>query len=161
MVPSTLDTSSSLRFLCPVETCQRACKTKAGWTAHLHSVHPHLDFSQFQTRNTVVNLPRHTVSLISTHSDHRRDLASSPLGDKDAYAGPENDFEMWQDIILDNAIGDGSPRSSPLWDYNTSGRKNDCHSVINGKWLVSFIALLIDNLQVDHATRMVVHCWNQ
>jgi len=78
-------------FLCPVPTCRRAYKSKSSWTKHLCSVHAHLDFSEFQTENTIVDLPR--VSLIPPLDNHNlASLPTLPVGPN--YAQPSSDLEM-------------------------------------------------------------------
>jgi hypothetical protein len=134
--PTNHNTISSQRFLCPVPTCQRACKTKSGWTRHLRSVHPHLDFSGFQSQNPIINLS-HFVSLIPTHGN-RRGLASSPIGGLD-YADTGRDVEM-EDMTLNsdgatrNDFAHSDPRSSPSRDSEL-GNDNEHHPIVNGKFI--------------------------
>lgn len=93
---------TSQRFRCPVETCQRACKTKAGWTKHLRLVHAHLDFSTLQSQDFIINLPHYGSSLLPTlnNSGGLASLPPSPVGSD--YAHTRSDFEM-EDIAHDNA----------------------------------------------------------
>lgn len=120
-------TNSSLRFLCPVNTCQRACISKPGWTAHLRSIHPHLDFSNLD-QNPIVNLSRHVQPLIST-SGNRNDLASSPVVGH-AHTESWSDVEM-EDLTLDDA------NNLPSYDSDLGDSDSDVeyHPVMNGKCL--------------------------
>jgi hypothetical protein len=164
MVPNTnsshQDTAApSWRSFCPVESCQRACKSKTGWTAHLRSVHPHLDFSNLQSRQLIANLshPSH-VSL----NVNCRDFASSPVRD-DYAAASESGSNIEMEGTTFNPIRNDIPcpdlRSSQLRGSDF-GDGNEYHPVINGKSLFSDInpvlKFLMDNLQVNHVTRMAI-----
>ena len=121
---------SSQRFLCPVGTCQRACKTKATWTRHLRLAHAHLDISNFQSQNAIIDLPY--ISSLPT-LDNRRDLGSLPtlpVTPNPNYAHAEYDFEM-EDIGSDSFHSD--LRSSPSHGSKVGDNK-ELHPIINGRF---------------------------
>ncbi len=142
-------TNSSLRFLCPVKTCQRACKSKPGWTAHLRSVHPHLDFSTL-SQSPIVNLSHHVQPLIQTPTNSRNDLASSPVVNyahaeswsdvkmEDLASSPVVDHahtESWSDVEMEDfTLDDANDFPSPH-DSNVGNGDVDYHPVMNGKCL--------------------------
>jgi hypothetical protein len=132
--------SPSQRFLCPVETCQRACRSKTAWTKHLRSVHAHVDFSKFQSQNTIIDLP-HVSSQTLENSRALGSLPTSPvtpnLNRDDAHA--EYDFEMG-DVAHDAAGSDffhSDSRSSPP-PASEVGDNKDYHPIINGEFLFNF-----------------------
>jgi hypothetical protein len=125
----------SQQFVCPVETCQHTCKTKTGWTKHLHSVHANLDFSNLQSSNYVLNLgpPR----FLPTLDNPAPGLASLP----------GSDFEM-EDVATQNDFPDFNLRSSPFYGSEV-GDNREYHSVIDGMLLfnVNCHTVIIDDLR--------------
>ena len=45
------------RFICPVETCNRAFKSNRGWTVHLRTDHTTNLNLNIHEENTIVNVP--------------------------------------------------------------------------------------------------------
>ena len=142
-------------FLCPLKSCQRACKSKTGWTRHLRSVHPHLDISQFQCESVIVNLPLPcTVPTLS----NRHNLASSPPTSPVDFNFPTgNDFDI-EMVNLD--MTEPEMPSSPSQVDPDADSECEYHPIINGKSLsrefILFRRSPINTLQVDHATSMVI-----
>ena len=123
------------RFLCPIETCRRACKSKAAWTRHLRSVHAHIDLSKFQSQNPIIDLPQ--VSS-PTRRHALSSLPTSPVTPNPNDAHTDYDFEM-EPIEHDAAGSDFHPdlRSSPSHN-SEAGDCKEYHPIINGEFLFDF-----------------------
>ena len=126
------------RFLCPVRTCQRACKSKTAWTRHLRSVHAHIDFSEFQSQNAIINLP-HVSSLTLNGRRALDSLPTSPMTSNLNDAHADYDFEM-EDIAHDPAGSDSfhSNLCSLLLHDSEAGNNKEYHPTINGEFLYDF-----------------------
>jgi uncharacterized Zn-finger protein len=73
------DRQSNTRFLCPVETCSRAFKTKSTWTRHLRSVHPLVEVEAQDA--IIVTLPG--ISVFPTQNNPPHIEVSPPTSPTD------------------------------------------------------------------------------
>ena len=89
------------RFLCLVETCRRAFKSKTPWTRHLCTVYANLDLHHHE--HTIVHLP--DVSLLPIQGNH--ELRSSSPGVLPAGHSP----------VQSNADADHFPLPDAPQDY--------------------------------------------
>jgi hypothetical protein len=63
------------RFICPVETCNRAFKSNRGWTVHLRTDHADLNLN-IDPKIVIVDVP--AVSLLPIQGNHEL-RSSSPV----------------------------------------------------------------------------------
>jgi hypothetical protein len=134
---------SAQRFLCPVGTCQRACRTKATWTRHLRSVHANLDFSKFLSQNAIIDLP---YASPPPTLGNRHDLGSLPTSPVTpnlnyAHAHSEYDFEMEHNVAGSDFFH-SDLRSSPSHGSKVGDNK-EFHPIINGRFAFHLIVPLI------------------
>ena len=121
------------RFICPVETCNRAFKSKRGWTVHLHTNHADLDLNVHE--NTIIDVP--AVSLLPIQGDLRSSSPELLVAGFAVVDYPMSDAAQEYPSPLPSP-GQASPEPMPVDGHflpdvdSDSGSNVDYHPFING-----------------------------